>query len=71
MAQAIDLSTKEGFTSFLRESGDFTVEYSREHNRFPILPSFLFSPHGPSDKGSTISVLAHCINAVYSISSVV
>jgi hypothetical protein len=40
------------------------VSYSREHNRFPILPSFLFSPHGPSDKDSTISVLARCMDAV-------
>ena len=33
--------------------------YSREHNRFPVLQSASFSPHGPPGKGPTALVLAY------------
>ena len=33
--------------------------YSREHNRFPVLQSAWFLPHGPPGKGPTALVLAY------------
>jgi hypothetical protein len=38
------------FPSFVQTSST-TVQYCREHNRFPVLAMDLFSAHGPHDKG--------------------
>ena len=38
--------------------------YSREQNRFPVLQSALFSPHGPRGKGPSAMILAFARVAV-------
>jgi hypothetical protein len=59
------LNTEEGRPQVTWEPGQdayFQLSdhtYSREHNRFPVLQSASFSPHGPPGKGPTALVLAY------------